>query len=152
MPKLFLDSLPNGACCSRTEAVEATQTTSSRRSRASQRAGGPQARSSTQSNSTVGFFLTFGPWDGGESENCVAGGLKPRKAICNHPINRGGCQVNILSHQLAIIEHLKFRQSFVDSTLTHAQKPVNSLSLVVVKVTLILLLFSTAGALVVKTV
>ena len=60
--------------------------------------------------------------------------------------------MNILSHQLASIEHLKFRQSFVDSTLTHAQKPVNSLSLVVVKVTLILLLFSTVGALVVKTV
>ena len=99
-----------------------------------------------------GFLFNIVTLRRGECENCVAGGLKPRKAICNHPINRGGCQVNILSHQLASIEHLKFRQSFVDSTLTHAQKPVNSLSLVVVKVTLILLLFSTTGALVVKTV
>ena len=99
-----------------------------------------------------GFFFNIVTLRCCESENCVAGGLKPRKAICNHPINRGGCQVNILSHQLVIIENLKFRQSFVDSTLTHAQKPVNSLSLVVVKVTLILLLFSTVGALVVKTV
>ena len=72
--KTFLDSLPNGACCSRTEAVEGTQTTSSRRSRASQRAGDPQARSSTQSNSTVGFFLTLGPWDVVKVRTVLQGG------------------------------------------------------------------------------
>ena len=94
--------------CSPTAGVEETQTTSSLRSLASPLAGDKLEPSYTPFNSTVDFYTFMWSMGGNfftQIMISIAGGLKPRKAICSLSINRGGCQANFHHHHHHIHHH-----------------------------------------------
>ena len=112
-----LISPPSDACCSRTEVVEGTQTISWPRRAASEHVADPAVLWYMQFNFTVNISsdITFTRSLGISfiqllllrlvmkiaNSPCksltiiVSGGFKPRKPICNLPINRGSCQAKL---------------------------------------------------------
>ena len=101
-------SMLSDVFCSPTAGVEETQTTSSLRSLASPLAGDQLEPSYTPFNSTVDFYTFMWSMGGNfftQIMISIAGGLKPRKAICSLSINRGGCQANFHHHHHHIHHH-----------------------------------------------
>ena len=105
---LISTSMLSDVFCSPTAGVEETQTTSSLRSLASPLAGDQLEPSYTPFNSTVDFYTFMWSMGGNfftQIMISIAGGLKPRKAICSLSINRGGCQANFHHHHHHIHHH-----------------------------------------------
>ena len=116
-------SMLSDVFCSPTAGVEETQTTSSLRSLASPLAGDQLEPSYTPFNSTVDFYTFMWSMGGNfftQIMISIAGGLKPRKAICSLSINRGGCQANFHHHHhhhhhnLPLCYQAKLRRFYFD--------------------------------------